>query len=384
MQKHEALYEVIASDQYSVTRRLTPDVVDAQLGEASRGITRRLRSLGILQTVNLVRPTDRELYTVADCLLKVIELAESNDVRVRQDFLNLRTRYEAILQSNERLTRETELLRREVLALKTKRDEEREALKGEVRALSRKAKSEAYKAQAAEKLRTVAEKQTEKLTSMLHNSRTLSVSKSYGVPMTGSTISRTPQVTRSHSQGRSHRSTSNTWTRPVSTGRDPGHQRHSLYESLNPSSASLRPGMESSFVTGSVVGEEPWYVTPYQNQPGVDRTFDVCSVLDRPTGLSASALDNSFVPPPSLKPPKPHQPPRSSITSEQEGLVGPSFPGRIMSVDDLVERYAARPSNNTPAVTRRDTLEKMQTQIAEAVQILNRAGIVVDPKQGRK
>ncbi|TNJ27514.1 hypothetical protein GMRT_10817 [Giardia muris] len=382
MQKHEALYEVISSDQYSVTRRLTPDVVDAQLGEASRGITRRLRSLGILQTVNLVRPTDRELYTVADCLLKVIELAESNDVRVRQDFLNLRGRYEAILQVNEKLARENELLRREIGALKTKRDEEREALKGEVRALSRKAKSEAYKAQAAEKLRTVAEKQTEKLTSMLHNSRTLSVSKSYGVSMASSHVSRTPQAIRSHSQGRGHRTAMNTWTRPLSTGREPGHQNRSLYESLNPSSASLRPGLESSFVTGSGVGDEPWYVTPYQNQPGIDRTFDVCSVLDRPTGLSASALDNSSVPPPSIKPPKPHQP-RSSISSEQEGVTGPSFPGRIMSVDDLVERYG-RSSGTAPAVTRRDTLEKMQTQIAEAVQILNRAGIIVDPKQGRK
>lgn len=181
-----ALYEVVSSDRYSVSRRLTTDVIDSQLASAARNITRRLRTLGITYTVNFINPTERDYYDIADAFLKVIDMAESNDVRIRQDFVSLKNKYEALSAQIVARENENAQLKDEICNLQKALSTEREERKAELRNTTRAIKTAEYKAVAAEKLRVVAEKNNSKLKDMLQNSRTFSVTKSYGAPLTRS------------------------------------------------------------------------------------------------------------------------------------------------------------------------------------------------------
>ncbi|KAH0573418.1 hypothetical protein SS50377_25538 [Spironucleus salmonicida] len=70
------MYQQVNSDQYKLTQRLTPHVVDDELYELSRQISRRTRNYGILHTINLVQPTQRDLYELAYAFQQTLQLLD--------------------------------------------------------------------------------------------------------------------------------------------------------------------------------------------------------------------------------------------------------------------------------------------------------------------
>lgn len=479
-----ALYEVVSSDRYSVSRRLTTEIIDSQLASAARNITRRLRTLGITYTINFINPTERDYYDIADAFIKVIDMAESNDVRIRQDFVSLKNKYEALSAQITARENENAQLKEEIRTLQRTLNTEREEHKTELRNTTRAVKNAEYKAIAAEKLRTVAEKNNSKLKDMLQNSRTFSVTKSYGAPlnrsqnannlsssrmdrsMGKSTSGRSMSVGASLSrqmssagparprntllsprQSFSERSqdTYRDYDRPYNEGA--GSARFSYYdESLRPMDDRLRASESfAPYDPASMVQESQPYsesLRPYQSlkppkHPSL-RESDAPSeyalssvqpasrskVRGQEGHWSAAQSPGSVRYQPSYDESYAHDDTRDSFSrSDLSGVrtvehrprdsnssvsfsQSPQEPA-LMSVGDLIKRYHSGVSGTgqTPESTRRsrsgsvdytipketadhiadlelnakkEKLEKMQSQIAEAVNILNRAGITVD------
>lgn len=484
-----ALYEVVSSDRYSVSRRLTTDVIDSQLASAARNITRRLRTLGVMYTINFINPTERDYYDIADAFLKVIDMAESNEVRIRQDFVSLKNKYEALSAQITARENENAQLKEEIRTLQKTLSTEREERKAELRSTTRAVKNAEYKAIAAEKLRTVAEKNNSKLKDMLQNSRTFSVTKSYGAPLNksqyGSNLNSSrmdksmskPTSGRSMSAGASFPGKMNSIgpARPRNTLTSPRHSfserpqdnyreydrsyiegpssaKFSHYdESLRPMDDRLRTdSANESFVpydpVSMVQDSQPYSesLRPYQSlKPpkcpslresdapseyalsGVQSTSRSTKVRGQDGHWPSAAqspgsiryqqsYDDSYM----------HDDTRGSFSRSDLGGArsveyrprdsassvsfsqSPQEPG-LMSVGDLIKRYHSGVSgagHTTESIRRsrsnsvdytipketaehiadleisakKEKLEKMQSQIAEAVNILNRAGISVD------
>ncbi|EFO65291.1 Hypothetical protein GLP15_4330 [Giardia lamblia P15] len=482
--REDALYEVVSSDRYSVSRRLTTDIVDSQLASAARNITRRLRTLGVMYTINFTNPTERNYYDIADAFIKVIDMAESNDVRIRQDFISLKNKYETLSAQIAARENENAQLKEEIRTLQKTLSTEREERKVELRNTARAVKNAEYKAVAAEKLRTVAEKNNSKLKDMLQNSRTFSVTKSYGAPlnksqnannlansrmdksMGKSTLGRSMSVGASssgytnsngsarprnavfsprHSFSERMQDTYREYERSYNDG--PSSTRFSCYdESLRPPDDRIRSN--ESFIPYdpvSMVQESQPYsesLRPYQSlKPPKCPSLRESDVPADYALSSAQSISRSKVrgqdghwsaaqSPGSVRYQQPYDEnyaledirgsfshsdlggvrtiehrPRDSASSVSFSQ-SPQEPA-LMSVGDCIKRYHSGVSgaSQTPESTRRsrsnsvdytipketadhiadlelnakkEKLEKMQNQIAEAVNILNRAGITVD------
>lgn len=176
--QNSSVYETFSSDRYTLTKRLTTPAMEEQLRKASTTIARRCREIGINSTINLVCPSGRDNYELADALIRLLDLVETSDRRLVQDLHQTRERLARTAEKLQRAEKENTALQTRLLAAEEAVGREKLAAASDARINKRVTNTIEYNSKLALKRERVAESEAIKYKTMLVDSWNRSLNSS--------------------------------------------------------------------------------------------------------------------------------------------------------------------------------------------------------------